>query len=311
MTSHNDVCKHALQSKFRFLFEKFKLYEYCYCGRKINIDKTHIERSGKHVNFCSNKCLNKAKQFVFHFEYYIKIKKCGICKRKFISYNKTKKTCSQKCANKFSKKAAQKWWNKNKRSQVVKERNRKIGINTKNWRQNKNWPAWNKDLHGKKYFKHYIKNGKNNFYERLKKNDGWFRATIPEKKIKKILKKLRLRFKHNFFTSQKQFDFLISFKKFIIILEVDGDFWHKSKLKCSDIEKRKEARKVDKKKELLIKKIKNTKKEWVVIRFWENDINIDTKKVYKLLEEMKLRSNNAKQFTNIICKIKKYYKEKC
>ena len=67
----------------------------------------------------------------------------------------------------------------------------------------------------------------------------------------------------------------------------------------------------DKNKEFILKRIKKTKKEWIVIRFWENDINNDTKKVYNLLEEMKLRSDNAKQFKSIICKIKKYYKEKC
>ena len=305
VASHSTVCSWAFRSRLKYFFKKYKFNMNCpVCKKRIKLDNKLINwRKSYKPFFCCEECYNKARKLVYFYKHHKK--KCIYCKKIFVGYNNT---CSKECYSKNLSKTVAKAWKKQKRLKpdVYKARCKNIAK-----RSYATARAWNKGLHGEEYLKHFVKNGKNNLYEGLKKNRGWFKITTPEIKIRKILKKLKLRFKHGFFICQKQFDFLISFTKNVIILEVDGDYWHKSKLRCKDIKTRSEKRKDDKIKERIIKRIKNTKKEWIIIRFWENDIIYNTKKVYNLIEELKSRSNNARQFKSVIRKIKKCYKEKC
>ncbi len=67
----------------------------------------------------------------------------------------------------------------------------------------------------------------------------------------------------------------------MIILECDGDYWHKSKRRCNDINERKIKRIEDKLKENVIYNIKSNKK-WFVFRFWEYDINNNFNRIEKI-----------------------------
>jgi very-short-patch-repair endonuclease len=168
---------------------------------------------------------------------------------------------------------------------------------------------WNFGLSGKEYLKHYQKkDGSNSLYDSIKRNSSFFRKTLPEKKMEDILLFLSLKFEHPFFRKRKQFDFVIFLKNYRFIIEVDGDYWHKSSRRCSDPTIRRNQRDIDKRKEGVFKKIKSNK-SWVVLRFWELDILNDSITVEKYIKEL-IKEDKKGNCESTIQKIKKYYRKK-
>jgi very-short-patch-repair endonuclease len=122
------------------------------------------------------------------------------------------------------------------------------------------------------------------------------------------LNELGLHYQYSFFSKGHQFDFLVSLKKHVLIIEVDGDFWHKSKRRCKDEEARKIIRDNDEKKASIISTFKSDK-YWVLLRFWEIDIYEDYETVKKFIQKLVEEEENATKFECNVQKIKIYYEK--
>jgi len=312
--SHSTVCNFSYNSRNLFLKNKYSFFDFCqYCGKAINYNENKFMcmRDISNISFCSSKCSTEARKFIFRYENYYK--KCQVCGKEFFTIQ-YKKTCSYACGRKLSSnkmKLKHQEWKKNGTEKIIRE---KI-INTRrenypNWMP-KGYLVWNKNLKGIKYLEHYEKDdGSNSLYEGLKKNKGYFKKTKLEEKFEKILINLKIDYHYNFFGNHTQFDFLTNFKYFVVLVETDGDWWHRSKLKFPIKEDRKIIRLEDKLKEInLLNTIQNTEKTWVIIRFWENDINNNFEKVFNFMKSLK-EENDQQKFSSILSKIKEYYQKK-
>lgn len=304
-SSHSKMCKYSNKSKSLYLFKKYKFNKICpICKKNINLKFNIIDIRKKCLSFfCCHECFILAKKNVSKYKRNLKLQtKCKICNKKFIG---DRKTCSNKCYLKLLKNKVSICWKKQKRTGYYKTRCENIGK-----RSYENAKAWNKGLKGEEYLKHFEKNGVNNFYNALKNNNKWFKKTYPEIKMDNLLKEMNLKYKYSFFTSNRQFDFIVSLNKNVFIIEVDGNFWHKSNTHCQNIDERLKMRQSDKEKEKVIEKIKNTDKKWYVIRFWELDVVNDIENVKKYLLNLVYLDKNGGNIENEICEIKKYYDKK-
>lgn len=173
----------------------------------------------------------------------------------------------------------------------------------------KTFRSWNCGLHGEEFLKHYEKSdGTNSLFETLKKN-FFYKKTNAEQKIEILLQELNLDFQYSFFCCKRQFDFLLSLKKHVILIEVDGDYWHKSKRRCKDSSKRDIQRKNDIEKEKIILRIKNSNKKWLIIRFWEIDINENIEKIKNFLDLLVRDDEDEAKFESVVQEIKVYYSQ--
>lgn len=301
ITSHRKICDKAEELKNEFLRDKYHIEEYCViCGTDLtDINKNIINHRGRKFIFCSTKCLYEAKHLLKKINE-IHINDCIICNNKFETKNIDKKTCSSECYCLLLSNNVADWHKKEKDTINYKKRNEKIGISSSN-RMLGNKP-WNTGLHGDDFFKHYIdKNGENNFYKALQKNDKWFKKTLPEKMFEEILIEINCRYQYSFFTQNRQFDFIISTDSYCFIVEIDGDYWHKSRRLEFDEEVIKESRALDEIKGKLISNI-NAKKQFILLRVWE--YHIYDKTIFNYFKDLFQEINVSEN----ISKIEEYYK---
>ena len=99
--------------------------------------------------------------------------------------------------------------------------------------------------------------------------------------------------------TRSQFDFILNINNLKIILECDGDYWHKSSRRCSDIGVINIKRNQDKLKEKFM-----IDKEFLFIRFWEYNINNNLDIIENFLLELKSSDINS---NSVIENIKEYY----
>ncbi len=294
------MCPNIWEDKLNHLKEYFEYYDLSvFSNKKIEYNKKKLN---KYIVTCNAREYLKVLNYVSNYENHHKI--CPNCKKEFIS---PQNTCTHTCGRATASIQLKKYWEKEKGNGKVSDRNKKIS----NWRkENKDIisgnDAWNKSLKGREYLKHYDKpDGTNSLIDGLKKNTKFFKKTTIEIKFDDLLKNMGLNYQYSWFCSNRQFDFLISFEEFVLVVELDGDYWHKSKRVFSDPDLRKITRLEDYLKEQVIKKIKNTSKEWYLVRFWEYDINHNFDKIEEYIKTFK-EGVNVKELVN---KIKKWYNE--
>lgn len=312
ITSHSKVCEFVVPlvslKMFEDIVSNYDGGERCVvCDNIIPDIKSYKRYNNRRIHTCSSKCrkiLVNRRTLKNHVGESI----CEICGEQFYWKDRPYKTCSDKCNNKLASNNVKNEWSmlKNNNLDKYKDRCRNIGSN----RVYISKPAWNKGLTGEEYLSHYLKeDGTNTLYEGLKKNDGWFKASTPELIFKEILEKGNYRYQHSFFTQGHQYDFLLSFNKNIYIIEIDGDYWHKSSRIEPNADKRKIVRLADKLKADKIKNIKNTNKKWHVIRFWEIDLYNEPSKIAKYMSNLKEFDYDQQKVESEISKINSYYEE--
>jgi len=309
-TSHATICNLVHESKREFLKSFFRIKDVCvFCSNKIEYESEIRKlRKGK-IDFCSSKCFTAAKVLVKKYELYeSRTKICVICNKQFISNNCT--TCSDECAAKLMSKKAKDWWSDEDNNDQIIARNEKIGKIAS--ASNTGRHPWNHELHGREYLEHYEdENGRNSLHEALKKT--FFKVkTKPEIAFEEILKQLSARYKYSFFCKQHQFDFLVSLSKNVFLVEIDGDYWHKSIRRASDEKDRQVKRQQDNEKaSVVLNSIKHTNKKWDLIRFWEIDVRRHNDVVKQFMQKLIGSENDQSELDNVVQEIKAYYAKSC
>lgn len=298
-TSHRHKCQTTFLSRDKSIKESFN--NICIiCGKTHPINnKNNIYLKNIHYlkkNFCSHECYKKANKIILD---YSKIKKCVICNKEFI--NPRVKTCSKECnATQLSKKLKNIWaTTKDERSENISKGRIKL-VQSKYKFQS----SWNAGLTGKEYLRHYEKDGVNTLYEGLKKNDKFFKKTSIEIKIEKYLQEQKITYQYSWFNDHRQYDFFVKFKNCYVIIEADGDYWHKSKRIFSDFSEREIKRKEDQLKENQVLKC-NFKMPIFFLRFWEYDIINHFDYIEKIIKE--INNGNIDSIKQTVSKNKKHY----
>jgi len=316
VTSHKKICKCANSSKIKFLKNRFKISDKCVvCNSNINIPNYDIKYlRSSHIHFCSVECYYKALKVVLRYEKYLS--NCEVCGKHFLKSVKKIKTCSPECASKLLIVGRFNYWNSPEYEESRINRSKKLSNIVLNYIKNNpnRKPVWKLNIKGAEYLKHYDKSdGSNSLLDGIAKNKKLFRKTSLEIKFESILIDFKLDFKYGEFLFGKQYDFIVHFKNAILVVETDGDYFHKSSKRCNNKEEIQIQRLSDKLKDKLIEIDANekthTKRKWYIIRFWEYTINnnIDVTKLYlKNLIEEDINGNKEK-FESIIQEIKEYY----
>ena len=295
--SHSKIHESIINDKLEFLKKTYNFYVNSIVSGK-SIKYGNNTRKNKYIVVINSKEYKEICNYINNYEKNFKL--CAICEKPII---KKSKTCSYNCSKKLISNGLKEYWSDDKNKENIENRNKKISDLSKIY--NLNRIPWNKNITGEEYIKHYIDdNGVNSMLEGFKKSN-FIPITSIENKIKDFLEKNNFKYQHSWFTSMKQFDFLLSLDNNIIIIECDGDYWHKSKRKCSDEDERKLKRIEDKLKENIIYKIKSDKK-WYVFRFWEYDINKNFEKIERYLIDIKENENLIEQKYK---EIKDWYEE--
>jgi very-short-patch-repair endonuclease len=97
--------------------------------------------------------------------------------------------------------------------------------------------------------------------------------TIPELKMKNILKSLKLPFEHQYSLEGYSFDFHLSNTN--ILIEVDGDYWHGNPKKFQKLNRRQER---NRQRDLIKDRVAKDS-GFILLRFWEDDILNNGRKV--------------------------------
>src|SRR5574344_401627 len=301
----NGVCSHTkihpsiIDDKLEYMKNKYHFYDKSvYSNKKINY--SNITRKNKYIIVCDSIEYKNIKKYIHQYEK--NYKQCPICKKYFMNNNKT---CSNECNKKMLSLKSKNFWNDDSNKEKIIIRNKKIGKLSQEY--NKGRRPWNYGLNGNDYFKHFNKkDGSNSLIDSIKKST-FIPSTSIESKMEKFLNLNNFNYKHSWFCSSKQFDFLVDFDNIVLIIECDGDYWHKSKRRCLDINERNIKRLEDLQKEQIIyEKIKNTNKKWYVFRFWEYDINNNFDRIKNYLLDIKYDENNIIKINK---EIKDWYME--
>lgn len=293
--SHSKLCESILDDKMSFIKMKFNGYDTCACCDKKIEYTPNIKRLSRYlITFCSDECKS------ISISYLKNIKKCIVCDNLTTS---KQKTCSKECGKKLTSKSIKTWHIDNKNTEKYLERNKKIGEKSKiNF---KGRVPWNKNLKGDEYLKHFIKNGRNTLYDAIVNNKKWFIKTNLEIEFEKILIDLEFKYKYCFFINRRQYDFFIDMNDVKILIEVDGDYWHKSSRRCDIITEREKKRKEDLDKFESIQNIKS-KYKWYCIRFWEFNIYNNKDEIVNFLKEIKTKNDLNDKTISIYEYYKKY-----
>jgi len=250
MISYNGVNSHSrihgdiVVDKFNYLSDKFNYYERSVYSNKI-IKYSNILRKNKYIVVCNSKEYQEIINYVTLYER--EYKKCLICGDNFIS---KRKTCSDECLRKMLSIKTKEYWCNSDNLESIIIRNSKISEKAKIY--NIGRIPWNKGLVGEEYISHYDKpDGSNSMIDAFKKS-SFIPSSSIEIKLESFLKEYNFRFHKSWFCSSKQFDFLISFNYNVLIVECDGDYWHKSKRRCLCKNERNIKRNEDKLKENII-----------------------------------------------------------
>lgn len=313
-TSHYNICHNIFDDKKIFFKNLYNIAENekCICGKYLFSDVTNeeIRTRGNNIFYCSAKCKYKICAYIKKYE--TCLHKCLICNNEFLGSSKTVSTCSKKCRYLHSSNIITQWHKDNKHTEEYKIRLQKIGKANNFSEYIKKNGAWNKGLFGELYLKHYDKeDGTNSLIEGLKRSTFLYKKTRPEEIIDDLLNDLEFNYKYNIFHQCKQFDFSVFMNNIALIIEVDGDYWHKSKRRISNQLERDIQRNLDKTKDAIIEQYNNSIKKlgkcWFIIRFWENDIIYNTNLIKSYLIKLKENINDREKFKNIIQEIKEYY----
>lgn len=296
ITSHSKICLFSDLLKVKYKKNKFYTNENCpICNTKLTLT------GRRHFVFCNGHCTNRARQIINDYEKKNTEYICATCNKIFKSTHK-RNTCSDECCNQLLSKRVTAYHMRGKTSDNAsyRERNEKIG---KSRIGKSHGVVWNKGLSGYDYMKHYEKpDGTNSFYEALKKNDGWFKKTAQEKKFEEFLLENHFNYQYSFFACHRQFDFLVSTDNDVFIIELDGDYWHKSRRLSFTEDEIQIARKLDQEKEAVLFSLKFNKR-LTLLRIWEYDIN-NNETLFTVLTDI-FKGTNVDEN---ISKIKEYYK---
>lgn len=310
-TSHSKLHKEIYQIKRQkikeFLF-RGECIDFCLvCGKPLIWLKQNGSVDSSQLVTCCFKCAQELQTFTKRYQ--TKLKKCEICGKQFITTCKAK-TCSQGCYKTLLGMNSKAWHCKMKNTQQYTNMYRKISTSERNTRANLSSIPWNRGITGEQYIKHYQKqDGINTLYQSIKRNSSFFKKTHPEVTFQQLLKELNIDYKYCIFVKNRQFDFLLKFKNCNIVVQVDGDYWHKSKERCNDENLRKMVRLSDSLKQ---KVIYQNRKGWSVIRIWESDLERDIDNIKMYFQKIKEQSsgNELDKIRNTICEIKEYYLKK-
>jgi len=128
------------------------------------------------------------------------------------------------------------------------------------------------------------KNKKKNHLKKRKKKEkkglGLGKDTKPELKMKNFLNSLNIPFEHQFCLEEYSFDFRIIDTN--ILIEVDGDYWHGNPKKFQKLNNRQER---NKQRDLIKNKVAEDN-GFILLRFWEDDILNNGKKVLRELKKV-------------------------
>lgn len=272
ISSHSKKCNHTAKLREDFFRVKYHIEDVCpCCSKEISIG-AH-SRLGTNLIFCSEECFLNARKAVSKYDHTHKIE-CVICGTSVDTLNEHLKTCSEDCCKMLLSATVSAWHEDQRTHHIEKYSDRNIKIsNSSKGRVN---VAWNKGISGAEYMAYYEKSdGTNSLYAALMQNDGWFRKTKPEMIFEEKLKEWECRYQYSFFTQHRQFDFLVSVDDYCFVVEVDGDYWHRSRrLEFSESEVL-EKRSEDEEKAKLLLNLKSEKK-FVLLRVWEYHVLSDS-----------------------------------
>lgn len=302
--SHQKVHMQINQAKRKvvqkFIYTKEILTKCAVCGKQINAINDKGAVNSSKISTCSLKCSRTLYGWIK--KYQRNLKNCPICGKQFIS--KYNKTCSIQCSRKYNGQKAKKWHNKMKNTDTYKDIQRRIGESRREFMKGKYYPAWNKGLTGQQYVSHYDKeDGSNSLYESIKRNNSFFKKTKPQILFQEIMKEINIQYDYSIFINNSQFDFLLKIDQKRLVVQVDGDWWHKSILKCSDQNERKMCRLKD---SLKAQKVKTHRNGWDIVRVWQLDIYNNSQYIKQLFKKLKEREI----YDQTIHEIKQYYNKK-
>jgi hypothetical protein len=302
ITSHSRVCKYGKELRYSFFKEKFLFEEYCpICGDPIRIPDRLCSVHHKKYIFCSSLCFNKAHAIVKKAESVVE-RTCIICSKNFFTDYHKRKTCSAECKNKQGAIKTTEWHKNLKLNDPEQylERNEKIS------KKHKGKPGgipWNKGLRWEEYLKYYLnKDGTSNLYTSLEKNEKFFKKTKPEMLFEQKLLEWKCNYQYSFFSQRRQFDFLVSGDDVCYVIEIDGDYWHKSRRMKFSEDDIIQQRKDDNEKGKLVNNLTSSRKTFKLLRVWEYHIYNNN----EIFEYFK----NAFKGVNInenVSKIEEYY----
>jgi len=118
---------------------------------------------------------------------------------------------------------------------------------------------------------------------KIQNHPGPYKNTKPELKMKEILNELNISFEHQYRIEgiNHNFDFHICNTN--ILIEVDGDYWHSNPKKYSTLY----GRQIKQKEKDLINEQLAKKAEFILLRFWEDDILRNTEEVRNEIKKLK------------------------
>jgi len=197
-------------------------------------------------------------------------KECQSCGNVFKNKDYRIKTCSKECAKELRSKKI-KDWHKNMTIEAKSEHFKKIIQKTAMTRRKNNTPSWNSGKTGV-YSKETIEKIRRATLKQLENQT--FRKTKIEKIIESVLSEMGVKYKYSFILEKRQYDFRV--KDYNLLIECDGDYWHGNpKFYPVLTERQKEKQKEDRKKDKIAKK-----NNYILMRFWEDEIlnNLETVK---------------------------------
>lgn len=204
--------------------------------------------------------------------------KCTVCGKIFYidSIVRKRKTCSLEC-NKIA--CTNRNYNESsKKGCETRKEREKLGLYKKR-------TVWNKGMTGKEYLNHFVKDGETIDDAMKRVLRGFLKKTSIEEKMEQLLIELKIPHIHSAFVNRRQYDFKILEKK--LLIEVDGDYWHGNSEKFLTLTDRQlKAQENDR-----IKDINAKKYGYIVLRFWESDINNNILHIKNLLENCILHNS--------------------
>ena len=114
---------------------------------------------------------------------------------------------------------------------------------------------------------------------RIQNNPGPYKDTEPELKMKEILNFLNIPFEHQFRVKGINHNFDFHIPNTNILIEVDGDYWHGNPEKFKKLN---EAQIGNKQRDEKVNKVAK-ENNYILLRFWQNDILNNEEKVIERL----------------------------
>jgi len=185
-----------------------------------------------------------------------------------ISDSLTGQKRSEETKEKMSKAAEERWKNPEYRKNHEGENNPMFGVH----RFGEEAPNY-----GNTYSEETKRKISEKALQRYQYNLGPWKNTKPEIKMKEILNELTISFEHQFRLGNHLYDFHISNTN--ILIEVDGDYYHGNPEIFDDLTENQLIQKLKDAQNTRLAKTNN----FVLLRFWQNDIMNNTEKVKRII----------------------------